>query len=148
VTVLGVFGFSLLLRILYDLLWMQSVVEGGSYHDLLFDLLTAIPFDLIPFMLILCLHRRNLKAYKQESDLDYGLVTSQRQSPSALDESYKSTVTTEKRKRNTYSALDFENSAQNDLNSLVLVYKKRISNIETKRYVRHSIDHSFENCSE
>ena len=77
VTVLVVFGFSFLIRILNDLFFVPPVIEESTYNQMMYDLFIGIPFDLIPIMLILYLHRKNLRAYKkQESDSDEGQSTS------------------------------------------------------------------------
>ena len=61
-----VFGSSFLTRITYDFLWQPSFTRKSKYNEMMYDLFMAIPFDLIPIMLILCFHTKNLMAYKRE----------------------------------------------------------------------------------
>lgn len=59
----------------------------------MYDLFMVIPFDLLPIMLILCFHAKNLMAYKKElgeSDSDEGFATSNHSSISPTSESANS----------------------------------------------------------
>ena len=65
VIVLVVFGFSYLIRILNDFFLVLPFGDESYYSVMMYDQFIGIPFDWIPFMLILWLHRKNLKAYKK-----------------------------------------------------------------------------------
>lgn len=62
VVVLVVFGFSYLIRIINDLYFLPPWIENNRFVQFMWDLYVGIIFDLIPIMLILLLHRRNLAA--------------------------------------------------------------------------------------
>ena len=63
VMIMLIFGLSFLYRVLNDL-FILGYPDENYFRPMVYDLLLGVPYDLIPFTLILCLHRRNLKAYK------------------------------------------------------------------------------------
>ena len=67
VTILLIFSSSYLLRVLNDFYVIGPSADASYYTLLMYTLLLSIPYDLLPLLLILCLHRRNLRAYKKSS---------------------------------------------------------------------------------
>ncbi len=65
VTILLIFSSSYLLRVLNDFYVIGPTPDASMYHLMMYTVMLAVPYDLIPLLLVLCLHRRNLKAYKK-----------------------------------------------------------------------------------
>lgn len=61
VTIVTIFGISYLARTVNDALTFRSGWPRTIYGSMTYDLWMGIPYDFIPFMLILCLHRKNFK---------------------------------------------------------------------------------------
>ena len=69
VTILLIFSFSYLLRVLNDFYVIGPPEDAPLFNVMLYTALLGLPYDLIPLLLVLCLHRRNLRAYKKSGHL-------------------------------------------------------------------------------
>ena len=56
---MAIFSLAYLLRSLWDILPQEQ--DKNTFRDYMIDLLLGIPFDIVPILLILLFHRRNLK---------------------------------------------------------------------------------------
>ena len=73
VTIVLIFGLSFLIRVLNDFYVIDVSYADSNYRSMTYDELLGIPFDILPIMLIFCLHRKNLMAYrKHSSKANYG----------------------------------------------------------------------------
>ena len=70
VTIVLIFSLSFPFRVLNDFEVIYPYNSTTSYQSMLYDLFLGIPYDLLPIMLILFLHRRNFRKKKRSSKLD------------------------------------------------------------------------------
>jgi len=84
VTIVLIFNLSYPFRVLNDYQVIYISESAPVYQQMMYDLFLGIPYDLIPILLILCLHRRNLGTHRRNvlhsecetnSALDFSLTT-------------------------------------------------------------------------